>query len=369
MRCVITADAHVNTRGLRAQIPQEDTLRPIQFITKFCVQHGYPLVIAGDLFDTNNPPAHLVQHVVQALETMTSQGLQVFVIQGNHDKDKIPWACLAKGVVWANQVEFQLGSLRAFGLDYNPLHIIEQHVLKIQNRYDVIIVHQAFRQALPFEDAWNCDLDWFEGRTANVIAGDIHNVHAPFFSTSKNVRGLYPGSTYMTSVTDNPNPSFLVIDDELDERGFVPYERVVIPHRPFLKIVAQTPDDLERVFRTTVFSEKPIILLEYPVTNTAIPATVKRLCHEAYIIEKPVAPTVSERELTLCYHQTYQARQAVTLASLIQSANISDTSKLLAGDLASVNSRDEVQVRLQEFIDVYLSQVDPADSACVPAST
>lgn len=261
---VFTADNHINLRGLRPEIPLEDTIQPLRETVEYCLAQKLPLVLGGDLYDTNNPPARLVARVNEIMARMERNGLPVWAIQGNHDKDpETPWGVISPGVQWLDGKTVTIGGLSVHGLDFAPASIIAPRISALP-KVDVVVIHQALRQGLGFEDAWNCDLDWFDPlKTKNVLAGDLHRVLKPLLSTTGDVTGWYPGTPYMTTIDESPFPTFMVIKGVLPS-GFLDIQRLPLKHRPFHDITADSEDALHAALQGVSLDQRPIIVLRAP---------------------------------------------------------------------------------------------------------
>ena len=311
-----TADNHINLRGLRSEIPLEDTIQPLRETVEYCLAHKLPLVLGGDLYDTNNPPARLVARVNEILARMERNGLQVWAIQGNHDKDpETPWGVVSPGVQWLDGKTVTIGGLQVHGLDFAPASIVGPRISGLP-KCDIVVIHQALRQGLGFDDAWNCDLDWFDPlKVKNVLAGDLHRVLTPLSSTKGDVMGWYPGTPYMTTIDENPFPSFMVIKG-LQPSGFLEYERVPLKHRSFHDITAGSEADLHAALQGIDIPGRPIVVLRYPADAQEVPALAKKVLKEAYIIEKPLPSKGSG--FSTSRNLVAEVREGLTLAKVIR---------------------------------------------------
>lgn len=341
------ADSHVALRGLRPEIPYQDTLRPLEAVANFCRSKNCPLVIGGDLYDTNLPPARLVSRVNDILD-----GLETYVIQGNHDRDpEIPWGSLVKSARHIHRQCLNIGGLQVYGLDFAPSNVCAAGILDVK-KCDVLIMHQAVAQGLGFEGAWNMDLNWVKPEiTKNVLLGDLHCVREELWSNERSVRGLYTGSQYMTSVVDPQDPMFILVKG-MGPDGFLDYQRIPLPARPFKDVELKDPLSVQQfmeVFEGTAFPEKPILHVTYPAEDCGIFTALKEaLKDRAYLIERP------EASLNRGIRRTFavQATKGVTLAGLIDQKLKTDPDegfKVFMRDLAACASRDQVSQTITKF--------------------
>jgi hypothetical protein len=335
---VFTADNHVNLRGLRPEIPLEDTLRPLNDIVQYCLLNKLPLVLGGDLYDTNNPPARLVARVNEILARMNHQGLEVWAIQGNHDKDpETPWATIAPGVKWLNERMATIGGLEVYGLDFAPASTIAPKISAMP-ACDVVVIHQALRQGLKFEDAWNCDLDWFDPeKVKNVLAGDLHMAKRPLWSTKHDVFATYPGTPYMTTVEEDPCPTFILVKGMTPE-GFLDFERLPLWCRPFFDVTADNAGAVEGFAEGLSLDPKPIVLLRYPVDCPGVLKAANTFLKDTFLIEKPLPAKggfVTSRKLIA------EAREGLTLQKVVNERTKDDVGlHALLSDLVACKDKE-----------------------------
>lgn len=341
------ADSHVALRGLRPEIPSSDTLRPLEAAVSFCRAKNCPLVIGGDLYDTNLPPARLVAKVNEIL-----RGLEVYLIQGNHDRDpETPWGALVPEVRHIHRQLRTIGGLSVYGLDFAPSNACAAGILDVK-KCDVLVMHQALSQGLGFDGAWNMDLDWVKPEvTKNVLIGDLHCVREELWSSTKEVRALYPGSQYMTTVVDHHDPMFIFVKGVgLD--GFLEYQRIPLPARPFVEVTLKAPESIQDTItflEDQKFTEKPILHVAYPAEDCGLFAGLKEALKDTvYYIERP------EASMNRGVRRTFavQAMRGVTLSGLIDSKLKTDADegfKVLMRDLAACASRDQISQTITKF--------------------
>lgn len=180
-----------------------------------------PAIIVGDLFDVAKPPSSLIRLHRKYMDLCQRENIPVYVLQGNHDKvqqggpDKTiaPWATASHD--WPTYVgdgiPFTLSGIKATALDYASMDIIEPQVRKVDT--PLLFLHQAVRQALGFENAWNCDLDWVPVAVKLTVLGDIHKpMDMPFPDGRK---ACYTGSGHARDIDQTGPKSVIVINDDL----------------------------------------------------------------------------------------------------------------------------------------------------------
>lgn len=206
-----------------------------------------PAVIAGDLFDVAKPPSSLVRLHRKYMDLCEAEGVPVLVLQGNHDKvqqagvDKpvAPWATASHD--WPTYVgdgrPFKLGEVEATALDYASMDVIEGQIRRVTT--PLLFLHQAVRQALGFENAWNCDLDWVPPTVKLTVLGDIHKPMDMPFPDGR--LACYTGAGHARDIDQTGPKSVIVINDDLT------YYREPIPSRSIRKFYVKSVKDIDSV--------------------------------------------------------------------------------------------------------------------------
>lgn len=348
MSFAFIADSHCALRGMRSEIPLEDTLQPLRAAVAHCLLKSLPLVIGGDLYDTNAPPARLVFQVNKILGQLREKHLPIYLIQGNHDKDpETPWGSLVEGVQHIHQQLVDIGGLKVYGLDFAPATHITQQIQQIP-KCDVLVLHQALKQGLGFEGAWNCDLDWVNPELcADVLLGDLHNAREELFSTDKKVRGLYPGVQYMTTVDAPRDPSFIVVTGKTG--GHLDYQRVALPCRPFYTVELQKNQDVGDFVEhlKAQASEVPvraIVHVKYPADARELFAALKTALEGTVIfIETPLP---AQGGFSASRNLVLKVQKGITLPALVEQRTKDSPNEIFKGlmkGLAGARTSGEVQ--------------------------
>ena len=168
-----------------------------------------PIVIVGDLFDSIDPPTTMVQVFRESMEICQANGVEVFAIQGNHDKRlPIPWYCAVSPHPrhFGDGALTTINGIKTVGIDYSTQDVIQERLATItsqidQNPVQVLFLHQAVKQGLKFQDAWNCDINWVPDAIPLVILGDLH---APIDIPRAKGHALYTGSSHPRSLAEAP---------------------------------------------------------------------------------------------------------------------------------------------------------------------
>ena len=201
-----------------------------------------PAVIVGDLFDVARPVPKLVRFHRECMDACAASKTPVYFIQGNHDKQQgAGWAAATHDwpVYIGDGQPFDLNGIQATGLDYAPIDEIEPQVRRVKT--PLLFMHQAVKQALGFENAWNCDLEWVPECVKLTVLGDIHKPYD--MRTGSDLPACYTGPGHARDIDEIGPKSVIVINDDLT------YERVPIPSRQIKKFTVKTVKDVENAFR------------------------------------------------------------------------------------------------------------------------
>lgn len=179
------------------------------------IEIGAPIMIAGDLFDVAKPTPDLVEICRAGFDRCADARVPVYVIQGNHDKQPTPWvkAIHEHPIYVGDGKPFRLGSHTAIASDYRLMDDIRQFIQDIPDGVEIVFLHQAAKQALAFDGAWNCDLEWLPPSVRVCILGDIHKpLNMPL---SGGRMAYYTGAGHARDITQTDPKSFLVLHDDL----------------------------------------------------------------------------------------------------------------------------------------------------------
>jgi DNA repair exonuclease SbcCD nuclease subunit len=227
----------------------DDSLVAFRSLVGLAIQNQVPLVLVGDIFDSIDPDPFLVDFFRREMERLEEANIEVYCIQGNHDKRQVPWYCAASSwpIHFGDGYPIQIGGLTCSGFDYAHKDLIQAQLAGLasflgtamvpdpncfQGRLrslaaslepdrtkpalpppQVLFLHQAVRQALRFDGAWNCDLDWVPDGIPLTVLGDIHK--AQEMPMRNGGRGFYTGSTHPRSIEELGPKTCLAIHDDL----------------------------------------------------------------------------------------------------------------------------------------------------------
>ena len=207
-----------------------------------------PLVIVGDLFDTVDPPPALVEFFRLEMERCKAAGVQVYALQGNLDKRPVPWYTAASdwpihiGQGRQTLIGTTAGTLKVVGFDYSAHDDIQAKLANLAAQIneeaargcvlaEVVFLHQALKQALKFQGAWNCDLDWVPPAVPLVVLGDLHRVA----KVDHKRQAWYTGSSHARNIEEIGPKSCLAVHTDLT------VEQIPIDYRDF-RVFTFVPD-------------------------------------------------------------------------------------------------------------------------------
>lgn len=218
------------------------------------IKHRIPLVIIGDLFDSSEPDPRLVRFFREEMVRCEKVDVPVYALQGNHDKRHgTPWYCACSP--WPIHIgdgkPVTINGVRCVGFDYAVRDVIQQQLADLSARIDagepapeVLFLHQAVRQALRFEGAHNCDLDWIHPKIPLTVLGDIHKtIEMP----TPGGRAFYTGGSHPRSLEEIGPKSYLwvVRNNDHDNPGGLKVVQEPLHGRFFYKVVWTATDEVD----------------------------------------------------------------------------------------------------------------------------
>jgi len=310
MKIIFTADIHIK-RTVWSHHPEieGDALEALCQIKDLALSlkqdDDVALIIGGDLFNATRSTADLVQAATNMLLDLTVNGIKVYAIQGNHDRDKIPWTDLASVEHMHGQGAIKIGNHFFTGFDYMPLSDIQGALAAVPAQTEVLVCHQALKEALTFENAvgqgvWNLESEWIPSWVKLVLAGDIH--HPNTYDLPGGGKLIYPGTPWMWRINEVHRKTVVVLDDDLN------IERMPIKARPFTCFNISDQEGLDVLVKAvnkhkpdeTIPEQirKPVYRVLY---STQIPQVVGVLADlvkldKVHILQEPVAVAQSDSE-------------------------------------------------------------------------
>lgn len=233
LKMIVMGDIHLERliwRKHRQVI--DDSLVSFRSLVDHAIRLKVPLVLVGDIFDSIEPEPFLVEFFRHEMERCELADIKVYAIQGNHDKRPVPWyvAISSWPIHFGDGHPILINGLGCLGFDYASKDVIEGQLQALQASLcdpsgkqvssgpQVLFLHQAVRQALRFDGAWNCDLDWVPDGIPLTILGDIHKYQE--MTMRNGGRGFYTGATHPRSIEEIGSKTCMGIMDDLSVTTF-----------------------------------------------------------------------------------------------------------------------------------------------------
>ncbi len=201
------------------------------------------VVLGGDIFDSNPPNSDQVTIFQELAARHVQCGGRIWCYQGNHDKVAAgtPWyATMPNWLLPVTHIgdgtPVEIGGLRCVAYDYatkddilSTLATLNEEIQQGQQPPQVLMLHQAFKEALGFEHAWNCEAAAVPPQIPLTLIGDIH---APIEFSTPGGRAYYSGSSHPRNIDEIKHaPSALAVRTDLSvERIPLPNARSFVRH-------------------------------------------------------------------------------------------------------------------------------------------
>ena len=240
---LVLGDIHLDTFIWRKyrQI-SGDAFASFKSLIDKAIKLDVPVVLVGDIFDNVTPDTSLIQFFRRQVQRMVDAELKVYALQGNQDKrPQVPWYCaIHEKVVHIGDGRLcRIGPFHTVGFDYSTRDVIEAKMATLDaldHPIDILFIHQAVRQAIPWEGAWNCDLDWVPPRVGLVLMGDIHKHFEHTIRPGQ--KAYYTGASHMRSLPERGPKSAILLHSDLT------VTRVPLVARSLERFVITVPGDI-----------------------------------------------------------------------------------------------------------------------------
>lgn len=264
MRILHTADWHFAARQYGMPEREADYYLMGQHIAKRAVELKVDVVIlAGDMFDMPRPHAVAVNELRRLVSGLTSNGIMVMGVDGNHDMTHGEWSKVC-GVYPLTHVPLEYKGVLFAGINYsraNVIHDTLKTMIDQGRKADILVLHQPLAEVAGFDTADLTGMDMVPALTRlgvkYVALGDIHDYKEFVLG---GIRFVYPSSPETTAMDQKPDKSFTLIDIEGSELKTA-YEPV--PCRPFLNLRLSTESDLDGLLKYMTDHSRALITIEY----------------------------------------------------------------------------------------------------------
>jgi hypothetical protein len=226
---VFAADLHL-TPLIWQDYPElrEDSYNALMQILSYCLENRpTALILGGDVWNRSRPDPDSVVRFVRSVDTLVEAGIDVYAIQGQHERATPPWTNVHKSIKYVGDgrvsriVDGDIGTFTMRGFDCQPANSIREAVKVAKDECDIMLVHQLARQMINIEGAWDFDETWVPANVKLILAGDYHE-------PVKSGRLYYSGSTHMRSIDERTQRSFITVGKKfkvtrhkLEQRGVI----------------------------------------------------------------------------------------------------------------------------------------------------
>jgi len=288
-----------------------DSYAALDQIVEVCVAEGAgtSLLLSGDIFDKSKPDSESVDRFRAAMDKLRNSAVDVYAIQGQHEKADPPWATAlgaAKYVGAGVPFDIVVGNGKAasrvsiIGFDYTTADDLKAK-MKSFKKVDIVLIHQMAKQALDIDGAWNFDIDWLGKTKAKlVLAGDYHG--------HLNVGRLwYPGATHFRKIDEISDKFFLRV---IPGKTFK-VEPLRLWTRPVLQVRVINDEQLDeaitQIMDTSLEAEsrpeeisRPLVVARYSSNVKSVVPRIEEACSKKeYLLRlKPLVGDKQDSEHT-----------------------------------------------------------------------
>lgn len=195
-----------------------DAYHSFQQVIDFCVAKRLPLLLAGDTFDEEHPPAGAVVFFARQADRMKEAGQSIFYVRGDHDRSQTPWPSVHSACVHLDKKQATFGPWTIYGLDYRPSLPLKEALAEVPiDKINTLLMHQGWREIQPIGhvDAAFTDLPCpREGLPMPILLTGDYHISGSWNGRSADGRGITawsPGSTSMQRLSESPDKQFYVL--------------------------------------------------------------------------------------------------------------------------------------------------------------
>lgn len=249
---VFASDLHLRPQTwLQHPRLRNDAYVSLNAIAQYCFSQRLPLVLGGDIFDSNRPDSESVNNLNIAARRLQSVGL--YFIQGNHDKCPfVPWATIGTGATWIDRTTVTIAGIDVFGLDWLSASRLRDALPSITSA-SVLVCHQAWREVQGV-GATDATLDDIPPHVSVLLTGHNHVTSTSRFTRSDGSELLVvsPGSTYVNRINEAADKYFFVIglrDGRFD------CIQLKLPTRIVVDVQLRSKQELDAFITSTIFDD------------------------------------------------------------------------------------------------------------------
>jgi DNA repair exonuclease SbcCD nuclease subunit len=254
-KVVIASDTHLKSH-IWANRPEiaNDSYWAFKSVIEYCVNAKAPLILAGDVLDSNRPTSETMLFLQGELNRLLTNSIPVFWVSGNHDNVEPAWGMTIEGVQSLDKRSVTLlPNTKFYGLNYRPARELAEELEEVPPDTSVLIGHQLLDASFPQEGMHNMKMEWVPSYVKLVVLGDNHACIE--YKDSRGIRFMYNGSTCMQSLAEHPDKKFTVV--YLDSKGQPTFKREPCVVRKFLDFDVRSNVDLVNI---TQYLSDPTVL-------------------------------------------------------------------------------------------------------------
>lgn len=313
---VFTGDNHLRPRTwIKRPDLYGDSYWSFQQIVGACKAMGLPLLLLGDLFNSDYPDAATVGFYLQQMQRMQAQNLPVFSVEGNHDKSTTSWASLAPNV--QTDGSFVLGGVHFHGISFCTGPTLQAAIDAIPPETQVLLMHQSWKE-IQRVGATDASLRMLP-RAVTLLTGDYH-VSGTYTENAVDggfVHAYSPGSTVLQDISEAPQKYYGVLYDDLSV-AWSPLQT-----RAVLRVSCMSEEDADTVTqlgREPVpvspylpdHLQKPILRIRYLDSLPEISARLTAACGERYHLF--LEPTITQEVIEITPEALPRASESLEAA-------------------------------------------------------
>lgn len=337
---LVASDLHLQDRTWKHRNVTGDSYRSwSQIVDAAIAKEVNVVILAGDLLDRQINDSDPITQLAAGFSKLEQHGIKVLFIQGQHELQDKPWACLSMNTHHLHRNGFYPLNEKfvVAGIDYQHREHLEDELsfLCETSTYEpektVLVMHQVWRdwmgdRALPqgrFEQVDN----WFPG-LGLLITGDLHEQRIESYGSIRQI--LSPGSTCMQNITE-PEDKYIyflqegedgnlqIVPERLETRAVFRYEIFTEQDRDLLPEAIQA-------FWDSSFSCKPLAHVKYSA-EVVKPSFIEECCKDLHLFLKEVHP-YSQDDSVESVSEAYKDGIVFTLKSLLAEEENSEVKEL-----------------------------------------
>jgi DNA repair exonuclease SbcCD nuclease subunit len=340
IRVVHTADNHLDPKfsflGAKRFERRQDFFNSFRRVVEFAIERKANIfLVSGDLFDSVNPRNPVRTQVIRLFRRLSSEGVKVFMVAGNHDMPRsqeegmsplqeVEAAGYARFFSKTGEVEVEHLSISGLdvavaglsydhtvGFDENPLR---RNNVRLPREGDIAIavMHYNF-SGINVPPGWRAPRVSWEDFPENYLYVALGHVHSYM---ALPIRGktlaAYPGSTERRSFQEEGDEAKGFLYVELNHDSPPRAEFITVPTRPMRTVKVSLSEDTQDPIREIVSrlpAPNPNLLLRL-IVEGALPISKIARYNRAALLreleERFFAASIDDMDLKCVLHRTVE---------------------------------------------------------------